>query len=62
VTALVFNIIASILSAELLIYHIWLKCTGKTTYEHILERRKRAEEVKYNIPLENINVLFPDVL
>jgi len=43
VTALVFNIIAGIFSAELLIYHIWLRCTGRTTYEHIIERRKRAE-------------------
>lgn len=43
VTALVFNIIAGIFSAELLIYHIWLRCTGRTTYEHIVERRKRAE-------------------
>ena len=30
----------------LLIYHIYLKYVGKSTYQHIVEKRKKASEKK----------------
>lgn len=35
---------AAVLIGYLLSYHIWLCIVGKTTYQHILEQRKRMQE------------------
>ena len=38
------NSLIILLITYLLIYHIWLKLVGKTTYQHIVEQRKRQAE------------------
>lgn len=46
------NSIIILLITYLMLYHIWLKMVGKTTYQHIVEQRKRQAEKEERAKME----------